>query len=224
MLAAHLPRGGGQNAGNCFGEWQSPKLLNKDEIMQNAPFQNPNDHKVVSFRNSTDFGFTPEMGCMYDGRAINGKNGSPGIDIGETVILPYHIGRQLALNLAKVAINKTAPATDVAGIPTGVPLWDEQRLNKLRDSYLADLYTEEKPVAISETDKLMAKVEEYKKMVEDLVAGKAPETPIQNAVIGAMTPASIVYQDKQEVIAELEKRNIPHDKRKNKADLEKLLA
>lgn len=199
--------------------------------MQNAPVSNPNDTRVVSFRNSEEFGFTPEMGCMYDGRAING-NAGPGIQIGETMVLPYHVGRQLALNLAKIAINKTAPNIDPAGIPTGVPLWDDQRLNRLRDSYLTDLYSEEKPAAVSETDKLMAKVEEYKKMVDVLLAKgpQAPEPvqvePPQTQVVPPdTTPLSpLVYQDKQEVIKELEKRGITHDKRKNKADLEKLLA
>lgn len=198
------------------------------------PVSNPNDFKVVSFRNSEEFGFTPEMGCMYDGRAINGVGG-PGIQIGETMVLPYHVGRQLALNLAKVAITKTAPAIDPAGIPTGVPLWDDQRLNRLRDSYITDLYTENKPAAMSETDKLMAKVEEYRTMVEQLLAKGAPvvqtvstQPPTDNAHVAegaSQFPAQngVTYQDKQEVIAELEKRGIAHDKRKNKADLEKLL-
>ncbi len=196
--------------------------------MQNAPVSNPNDFKVVSFRNSEEFGFLPEMGCMYDGRGINGKNGSPGIDAGETVVLPYHIAHQLALNLAKISITRTAPTVDAAGIPTGVPLWDKTRLDNLKNSYLTDLYTEEKPAAQSETDKLMAKVEEYKAMVDKLIPSvEQPPTDNDHVALGAeQFPASDgkVYQDKQEVILELEKRKIAHDKRKNKAELEKLLA
>lgn len=202
--------------------------------MQEAKVSNPNDHRVVSFRNSTDFGFTPTMGCMYDGRPINGSQGGPGINAGESLTVPYHIGRQLAVNLAKIAITKTAPAVDPAGIPTGVPLWDDQRLNNLRDSYLTDLYTEEKPVSLSETDRLMAKVEEYKKMVDQLVASKpvVAEVPVPTPVVTPVvnsptTPVvpivPVVFQDKAEVIAELEKRGIQHDKRQNKANLEKLL-
>lgn len=198
--------------------------------MQNAPVSNPNDTRVVSFRNSEEFGFTPEMGCMYDGRAING-NGGPGIQIGETMVLPYHVGRQLALNLAKIAINRTAPNVDPAGIPTGVPLWDDQRLNRLRDSYLTDLYSEEKPATVSETDKLMAKVEEYKKMVDVLLA-KGPQVPEPPQVEvpkditvepKVVTKNPLVYQDKQEVIAELEKRGITFDRRLNKEKLEKMI-
>lgn len=174
---------------------------------------NPNDHKVVSFHNNTDFGFTPEMGCMYGGRAINGLKGSPGIDAGETVVLPYHVANQLALNLAKIAITKSAPNTETIGAPV-VPLWDDVRLNKLKQSYLEDLYTEEKPVAMSETDKLLAKVEELNKFVRENIPDKQ-ETP---------TISNNGYQDKAEVIAELTKRDIKFDARQSKDTLEKLLA
>lgn len=179
---------------------------------------NPNDFKVVSFHNSNDFGFTPDMGCMYDGRPINGKNGSPGIDAGETIVLPYHIGRQLSINLAKRVFNTSQSATvDPAGIPTGVPIWNETKLQDLADSYLSDLYTEEKPVAQSETDKLMQKVEEYKAMVDKLLPTVEAEKPVE--VVSEATQ----FADKQEVLEELEKREIKHDKRANKAALEKLL-
>lgn len=208
----------------------------------NPKVSDPNDHKIVSFHNSTDFGFTPEMGCMFDGRSINGKNGSPGIDAGETVMLPYHIGHRLATNLAKVAMTKIAPLTDAAGIPTGVPLWDSPKLENLKNSYLTDLYTEEKPIAQSETDKLMAKVEQLKGMVDSLIKDKAvpAENPVKIEVVPTQPPVDndhvapgaeqfrapngVVYQDKQEVIAELEKRQIAHDKRQSKATLEKLLS
>lgn len=192
--------------------------------MDNPKVSNPNDFKVVSFHNAEEFGFTPEMGCMYDGRGINGKNGSPGIDAGETVILPYHIGQQLALNLAKIAMTRRAPDVDPAGIPTGVPLWDEPKLKALKNTYLTDLYTEDRPVALSETDKLMAKVEEYKAMVDKLLP-KTENTVAETSDTSISSPTTLtVFNDKQEVIAELEKRGIVHDKRKNKAELEKLLA
>lgn len=193
--------------------------------MNNPVVVNPNDYKVVSFHNSTGFGFTPEMGCMFDGRAINGKNGSPGIDPGETVILPYHIGHRLAINLAKRVLNTSPSATvDKAGIPTGEPIWSEARLNELALSYVKDVYTESKPAAQSETDKLMAKVEEYKKMTETLLAKVGGELPKVEASPTQTEPTSpVAFQDKQEVIAELEKRGVVHDKRKNKAELEKLL-
>ena len=186
----------------------------------NNVVSNPNDFKVVSFHNSTDFHFTPEMGCMYDGRIISGKSGISGIAAGETMMLPYHIAHQLALNLAKVAIVSTSPNVDPSGVPTGVPLWDTSRLESLKNSYLVDEYSEEKPAAMSETDKLMAKVEEYKLMVDKFVSDKDKK----DNNVKVVTNEVKTYQDKAEVIEELTKRKIKFDARKNKADLEKLLA
>lgn len=184
--------------------------------MQQAQVSNPNDSKVVSFHNNTEFGFLPEMGCMYDGRPINGKNGSPGIDAGEEIILPYHIGNQLAINLAKRVLNTSQSASvDAAGIPTGVPIWSETKLKDLSSTYIKELYSEARPIAQSETDKLMAKVEEYKLMVDKLVS--------QSSDI-ADVPMSDGYKDKAEVIAELTKRGIKFDARQNKDSLQKLLA
>lgn len=199
--------------------------------MDQNKVSNPNDFKVVSFHNSEDFGFTPEMGCMFDGRGIYGVTGAPGINVGETITLPYHIAHRLATNLAKVAMTRRAPSVDPAGIPTGVPLWDVVKLDALKNSYLTDLYSEQKPVAMTETDKLMAKVEEYKKMVDQFMVGKTevPQQPPQDndhVAPGATqfsAPNGVTYQDKAEVIAELEKRGIQHDKRQSKATLEKSL-
>lgn len=202
---------------------------------------NPNDFKVVDFTNREDFTFTPEMGCMYDGRPIFGITGAPGINGGESMKLPYHVAQRLAVNLAKAVMVRNAPATDAPGNPVGKPLWDSVALEARKNSYLTDLYVEEKPVAMSETDKLMAKVEEYKKMVEVLIGenktGLAPiidgvqypARPVTKVVGDDNAPSDLTpvgkqgYQDKAEVIAELEKRNIPHDKRKGKDFLEKLL-
>ncbi len=202
----------------------------------NEKVVNPNDFKVVAFHNLTEFDFTSDMGCMYDGRAINGGSGAPGVQAGETVILPYHVGHQLAVNLAKRVLNTSLPATvDPKGIPTGVPIWSLERLELEKHKFLKELYSEGKPAAQSETDKLMAKVEEYKAMVEKLLAGSKVEsiTPEQESVVQAMSAPQTavsesvfspkVYTDKQEVLAELEKRVIKHDKRKSKDELEKLL-
>lgn len=204
-------------------------------MLNTAPVSNPNDFKVVSFHNIEAFDFTPDLGCMYDGRAINGASGAPGIQAGEKTVLPYHIGHRLAVNLAKRVFNTSAPATiDPAGIPTGVPIWNEAKLEEQKNKYIADLYTEAKPVAQSETDKLMEKVEEYKKMVDVLLAKGAPveekeevkvEAPVvSNPQVEPKVEAPKVYLDKQEVIAELEKREIKFDRRQTKEKLEKLLA
>jgi len=197
--------------------------------MQQAQVSNPKDFVVVQFHNSTDFDFVPEMGCMYDSRPVSGISGVLGIKAGEIMTLPYHVGHQLARNLAKAVMVRKAPTVDPAGIPTGVPLWSEDGLESLKNSFLKELYSEIKPIRQSETDILMAKVEELRKMVEQNVPGVKPEPdtpPVGTGDIAQnnepLKPAT--YQDKAEVIAELEKRGIAHDKRQGKANLEKLLA
>lgn len=197
-------------------------------MVNNPIVNNPNDTKVVSFHNSTSFGFTPEMGCMYDGRAINGNNGAPGIEAGQTIMLPYHIGHRLATNLAKRIFNTSqAASVDPTGIPTGVAIWNPEKLDELKNTFLKDLYSEEKPAMESETDKLMAKVEEYRKMTIDLEKRLAPkiESSVKTEVETSTEKAesTLIFNDKQEVLSELEKRGIKHDKRQSKSSLEKLL-
>jgi len=207
----------------------------------NSPIvSNPKDHLVVTFHNSTDFGFTPEMGCMYDGRAINGSSGNPGIEAGESKLLPYHIGHQLATNLAKRVFN-TSPAASVdpAGIPTGVPVWNPTKLQELANTFIKEEYSDEKPVAMSETDKLMLKVAELEKFMKEkladtsipqpVVAESAPtvtvvESDMQTATATKFVEPPKVYQDKKQVIEELTKRGIKFTARSTKAELEKLLA
>ncbi len=202
--------------------------------MQNPVVSNPNDFKVVTFHNSTEFGFTPDMGCMFDGRAING-NGGPGIQVGEKKMLPYHIGHRLAINLAKRVLNTSPSATvDAAGIPTGVPVWDPERLKNLALTFITEEYSEDKPAQESETDKLMAKVAQLEKFMQEKLASiptattVAPQvsvTNIDSTLVPEVLPETPkVFLDKAEVIAELTKRGVKFDARKNKADLEKLLA
>lgn len=219
-------------------------------MLNQAPVSNPNDFKVVKFHNSTDFDFTPEMGCMYDGRPIFGISGDTGIKAGETIVLPYHIGHRLATNLAKMVQVRKAPIKDEPNNPVGRPLWSDAELENLKSSFIGDLYTEAKPIGQTETERLMAKVEEYRALTEELLRKNAapvpqsvaaqPEAaapvaapveeapaspePVAAAPAAAEPTAPAVFKDKQEVLAELEKRGIKHDKRKSKADLEKLLA
>jgi hypothetical protein len=176
---------------------------------------NPNDFKVVEFHNSTDFDFTPELGAMYDGRALF-------VSSGERRQFPYHVGNRLAINLAKVVLLKGAPAHDPKDLnPVGHSLWSEERLNALKNSFLTVLYQEEKPIAMSETDRLMARVAELEKNFKKEPAESAKtDAPVNT---GSETVSPKMYVDKSEVIAELEKRGIAHDKRQSKANLEKLI-
>lgn len=172
--------------------------------MDNNKIQNPNDFKVVEFHNSTNFDFTPELGAMYDSRPFF-------VGSGEKKQYPYHVGHLLARNLAKAVLMKGAPEHNPNAInPVGTPLWGDDALANLKNSFLRELYVEENPVTMSETDKLMAKVAELERLFKE----KSPKEE---------TTSPTSFQDKAEVIAELEKRGITHDKRSTKATLETLL-
>jgi len=197
--------------------------------MNQPTVSSPNDYKVVEFHNPHDFTFTPEMGCMYNGNPIFGITGAPGINGGESITLPYHVGKLLARNLAKYAMIKDSPdepTKDAQGNPMIKAIWDSAKLEKMQTSYLKELYSEQKPIAMSETDRLMAKVEEYRKVAEALLLkDEATKRDNDGKVSEPETPSAPgTFLDKAEVIAELEKRGITHDKRKSKAELEKLLA
>ena len=182
----------------------------------NDVHNSPNDYKVVEFTNSTDFDFTPELGAMYDSRPFFVKSG-------EKRQLPYHVGHRLAENLAKQVLVKGAPLHDSsANNPVGTPLWSTSKLETLKNSFLTELYSEEKPVAKTETDLLMERIKMLEEKFKTVPQTAVVTSTVQEIVAPELTP-KVVFQDKQEVIAELEKRGIRHDKRANKATLEKLL-
>ncbi len=205
----------------------------------NEPVSNPNDYKVVEFTNKADFTFTPEMGCMFNGNPIFGITGAPGINAGESMKLPYHVAQRLAVNLAKFVMMRGSgdkPQLDAAGQPITKAIWDTVKLEEVKNSYLTDLYMQEKPVAQTETQRLEQMVKDLNKVVEGLVNKPAVEQPVTETVPATPSSSEVTtppnevvaegskgYSDKQEVIAELEKRGIKHDKRKSKEDLEKLL-
>jgi hypothetical protein len=194
---------------------------------------NPNDFKVVEFFNSTNFDFTPELGAMYDGRPLF-------VGSGERRQFPYHVGHRLAINLAKAVLIKGAPLHDPnSRDPVGKPLWGEDGLKQMANSFIKEMFMDETPIVQSETDRLMARVNELEKLFKEKQRDIPMEAPKEKVMTveemvntdfsGKEAPkeeseAPKVYLDKQEVIAELEKRGIKHDKRSNKETLEKLLA
>lgn len=175
--------------------------------MENNEF----DFKVVTFKNISDFKFTPALGAMFNSRPIFGKVEKDSIVVSEELLFPYHIGRRLAINLAKQILLKEIPAPTYGdGDPARSPaVFGDEDINNLVTKILIGEYQESSPVEESETDKLMKKFDELNKTVEGLKGSKV---------------SSEGFQDKQQVIAELEKREIVHDKRQSKATLEKLLA
>lgn len=174
--------------------------------MENTEF----DFKVVKLRNIADFDFTPALGAMFNGRPIFGKAKEGCIEVGEELFFPYHIGRRLAINLAKQMLIRKIPASEYGkGDPSqsSASFTSEHVDNLVKQIFISE-YQEEKAAKESETDILMRKFEELNKQVTELKSTKVSSTG---------------YQDKSEVIVELEKRGITFDKRKSKAELEKLI-
>ena len=86
-------------------------------------------------------------------------------------------------------------------------MFTSDKVEDLAAQMLINSYQEEKPQQITEDERMKAKIEElmaFKQKMEEATE-----------ITG--------FADKQEVIAELEKREIKFDRRKTKAELEKLL-
>jgi hypothetical protein len=172
---------------------------------------NNDDYKVVTFKNISDFEFTPVLGAMFNSRPIFGNIEKDKIMPGEELQLPGHIGKRVAINLAKQMLVRGIPREEYGkGDPTASQAaFGDEKINELVSKILVNQYQEEKPILETETDRLFKKYEELNKVVAELKAQGIKQEG---------------YKDKQEVINELEKREIAHDKRKSKAELEALLA
>lgn len=200
--------------------------------MENPIVRDPNDAKVLEFYNSTDFDFTPTLGAMFNGIGYQ-------VDSGMKKHFPYHIAMRLAENLAKCVLIKGAPLHDPnAQNPTGTPLWGDEGVQRLKASFITELYSESTPIAQTETEKLHARVLELEKLMNERLKGVPVDTlkgevksvaelvnPEPSKPVDSIKPTEgkRVYLDKQEVIDELTKRGIKVDRRMLKENLEKLL-
>lgn len=192
---------------------------------------NENDSKVVRVTNISNFDFTGELGARYAGRDFV-------IPAGKSMLFPYTIGKHLAKHLAHQILLRAAPirdAKELDGRGSDRPLWDEQSLADLIEKIVSEVYEEEKPPVVSEGDRIAAKVADLNKVekeIEEEAGGNVDAsaiTPVGGIdADGTQTPSSgvsdiIVYKDKAEVIAELNKRGVKYDARSSKAKLEDLL-
>lgn len=176
---------------------------------------NEQDIKIVRVRNIFDFDFTGELGARYGGRDFV-------IPAGKSLLAPQSIGRHLAVHLARQSLIRNAPVRDGSetdGKGSERPLWNEEQLEELVGRIVTDEFEEEKPAAVNEADRILARVEALNETF--------PVTPeVGEPPVGTGKPPVLdgrVYADKAEVIAELEKRNIKFNARLSKANLEKLL-
>lgn len=179
---------------------------------------NENDTKIVRFRNIFDFDFTPEMGAMYGGIPYF-------VPAGGSLLCPASLADHLGTHLARHSILKKAPIRDekeIDGKGYDRPLWDDGAIAAIKARLVTDAYTEDKPAVLTEQDHMAARVKALNETFPDAVptASVAPVAPVAPVVVPSPAKA---YQDKAEVIAELEKRDVKFNARLSKANLEKLL-
>lgn len=176
---------------------------------------NENDLKVVRITNISDFDFTGELGARYGGRDFF-------VPAGGSMLFPYPVGDHLATHLARQIIIKKSPIRDskeTDGKGSDRPLWDDMIIEELKKKIMTDVFEEQRKPILSEADAMAAKVAELNRMNPSENGGNADAsdiTPTEDS-------ADLVYRDKSEVIAELNKRGIAFDARASKAKLEDLL-
>lgn len=178
-------------------------------------------YRVVRVTNISNFDFTGELGARYHGRDFE-------IRKGKSLLAPYPVGKHLAKHLARQILLKKAPIRDgkeTDGKGTDRPLWDDKIIGELIAKIMTEAYTEEKPEAVSETDKMVEKVRQLNKSEKEVEreqsGGNAPFNGTVDENPG--TAGEITYKDKSQVIAELAKRGIKFNARDTRANLESLL-
>lgn len=163
------------------------------------------EHKICTFKNISDFDFTPELGAMFGGRPYFVKSG-------EELLAPEPIAWRLAVNLAKAMLVKAMPAPDLGkgDDKSTLGAFSEEKVEELVAKIIPQSYVEDKPKALTEDDKMHEKIKELMSWKESM------EKDSKEVSLGG-------FADKQEVIDELEKRGIKFDRRKSKKELEKLI-
>lgn len=160
-----------------------------------------NETKILKVTNITNFDFTPDMGAMYDGHQYP-------LRAGKSLLAPFTVANHLAKHLARQIVIQEAPIRDekeTDGNGKDRPLFTEESIEIIKGKILSEAYEEEKAPVISESQARADKMAELNDVADpEVKAGKG-------------------YKDKAEVIAELEKREIPFNARLGKAKLEELL-
>lgn len=191
--------------------------------------ENPDDNRVVRVTNISNFDFTPEMGARYGGRDFP-------LRAGEDRLYPFPLADHLATHLARQIVLKKAPIRDekeIDGKGSTIALWDEAGLNALKAKILTDVYTEEKKAPVSQDDLMQQRVADLNAS-DILPKDESNLTDSPNGALDASAlgiPAGgpqqgssdLVYKDKAEVIAELQKRGKIFNPRASKASLETML-
>lgn len=157
------------------------------------------------------FDFNGELGARFDGRDFF-------IPKGGSLMTPKSVGDHLAKHLAqaiRLAYNDTTVGEKGDG-KNVKPLWNDEIIAVLMKEMVSSVTTEERPQIKSEGQLMAEKVKELNQS-----AGTGEEG--DEAIPVSSEGDEVTYKNKQQVIAELEKRNISFDPRAGKATLEALL-
>ena len=172
---------------------------------------------IVTIKNISDFDFTPELGAMFGGRPFFVKTG-------ETLQAPEPAGYRLAVNLAKAMLNKKVPVGEAGkgDDRSSLGVYSSDDVLRLVAEIIVDSTREEKKPVLSEADRIAEKIAELNKLKEELLDIKSGLTAPEPS--SSTVKTSSAFNDKAEVIAELEKKGVKFDKRQSKSNLEKLLS
>lgn len=173
---------------------------------------NPKDLTVVRITNISNFDFTGELGARYGGIDYP-------LRAGASKLMPFGVADHLATHLARQIMLTDAPTRDDnhedgrggESKRSDRKLWDEAGVEELKKRIITEGYDEEMVAPKSEAEVMKARIDAMNK--DFPYASTTPES----------STTSAVYQDKAEVIAELNKRGIKFDARSNKEKLEELL-
>ena len=177
---------------------------------------------IVRITNRTDFDFTPAMGAMYGGVAMP-------IPAGKSLLAPKPAARHLAKHLARQVFIRNAPIRDdkeTDGKGRDRALWTEEDIERTMVKFLAEEYEEEKKYSLSEIELLQQKIDALNKHFppsETVTGSSRMGNVVETAPSNPPDDTPNGYKDKQEVIAELEKRGLKFDRRMSKENLEGLL-
>lgn len=184
---------------------------------------NDKEYRIVRVTNISDFEFTGEAGARFAGKNFP-------ILAGKSLLVPLYIGEHLATHLARQILIRKAPIRDASqtdGKGPDRPLWDDSAIADLIKQIMVEVYEESRPIPKTEADAMVERVKNLNDTVdsmdeENISAPKGGNAPFNGEPTDTVA-SDVVYKDKGEVIAELDKRGIKYDPRSSKTMLESFL-
>ena len=159
------------------------------------------DLQIVKVTNISNKNFTADSGARFNGRDYS-------IPAGKSLRCPQTLGEHLAKHLARMIFMQNA---EISGKQNELAIWSEEDEKNLINKIISFEEMEESIQHKTADDILKEKVMQLNQDVGEEVL----EINDKNG--------NVVYNDKAEIIAELEKRGITFNPRSSKSVLEELL-